>query len=76
MATEIRIPKIGMSASEMTLAEWMFGDGEAVAIGQVIYTAETDKTTVEIEAQAAGILRPTGIEGETYAVGTLIGSIE
>jgi pyruvate/2-oxoglutarate dehydrogenase complex dihydrolipoamide acyltransferase (E2) component len=76
MATEIRIPKIGMSASEMTLSEWMFGDGEAVAIGQVIYTAETDKTTVEIEAQAAGILRPTGIEGETYAVGTLIGSIE
>ncbi len=30
MPSEIRIPKLGMSATEMTLLEWMFGDGEAV----------------------------------------------
>jgi pyruvate dehydrogenase E2 component (dihydrolipoamide acetyltransferase) len=76
MASEIRIPKIGMSASEMTLAEWMFADGEEVAQGDVIYTVETDKTTVEVEAQDAGILRIIGTEGEDYAVGTLIGTIE
>ena len=76
MAEEIRIPKLGMSATEVTLAEWMFGDGEQVAKGDIIYTAETDKTTVEIEAQAAGIIRPTGEEGVKYKVGDVIGTIE
>ena len=76
MASEIRIPKIGMSATEMTLTEWMFADGDTVATGEVIYTVETDKTTSEIEAQASGTLRVLGSEGEVYAVGTLIGMIE
>lgn len=76
MATEIRIPKIGMSATEMTLSEWMFGDGEQVSAGETLYTVETDKTTQEIEAQASGTLRVTGVEGEVYPVGALIGTIE
>lgn len=76
MAEELRIPKIGMSATEMTLNEWMFGDGEQVEVGDIIYTVETDKTTVEIEAQVAGILRPTGTEGTVYPVGALVGTIE
>ena len=76
MATELRIPKIGMSAAEMTLSEWMFGDGEQVASGEVIYTVETDKTTIEIEAQASGTLRVIGTEGEIYPVGALVGTIE
>jgi pyruvate/2-oxoglutarate dehydrogenase complex dihydrolipoamide acyltransferase (E2) component len=76
MPTEIRIPKIGMSATEMTLSEWMFADGEEVAKGDVIYTVETDKTTTEIEAQASGVLRVVGVEGEVYPVGALVGTIE
>ena len=76
MAEEIRIPKLGMSATEVILAEWMFGDGEAVTKGDIIDTAETDKTTVEIEAQATGIIRPTGEEGVKYKVGEVIGTIE
>ena len=76
MAEEIRIPKLGMSATEVTLSEWMFGDGESVNKGDIIYTAETDKTTVEIEAQASGVIRPTGEEGVKYKVGDLIGTIE
>lgn len=76
MAAEIRIPKLGMSAQEMVLAEWMVGDGEPVEKGMVLYTVETDKSTTEIEAQESGVLRPTGVEGETYRVGDLIGTIE
>ena len=76
MATELRIPKIGMSASTLTLTEWMFGDGETVAQGDILYTVETDKTSVEVEAQAAGTLRVLGVEGEDYAVCTLVGTIE
>ena len=76
MAAEIRVPKLGMSATEMTLVEWMFGDGDSVTEGEVIYTVETDKTTAEIEAQASGVIRPTGEEGVVYQVGDLIGTIE
>ena len=76
MAEEIRIPKLGMSATEVVLSEWMFGDGEQVSKGDIIYTAETDKTTVEIEAQASGVIHPTGEEGTKYKVGDLIGTIE
>ena len=76
MVDELRIPKIGMSATEMTLVEWMFADGERVEIGDVVYTIETDKTTSEIEAQSAGILRVVGTEGESYTVGTVVGRIE
>lgn len=76
MASEIRIPKLGMSAQEVTLTEWMFGDGEQVDKGDIIYTVETDKTTVEIEAQAAGVIRPTGEEGQVYKVGDVVGTIE
>ena len=76
MAEEIRIPKLGMSATEVTLSEWMFGDGEQVEKGDIIYMAETDKTTVEIEAQATGTIRPTGEEGGKYKVGAVIGTIE
>ncbi|MGH6787808.1 MAG: biotin/lipoyl-containing protein [Novosphingobium sp.] len=76
MASEIRIPKLGMSATEMTLLEWMFADGDRVETGEVIYTVETDKTTAEVEAQEAGTIRPSGVEGEVYRVGDLIGTIE
>ncbi len=54
----------------------MFGDGERVEKGDIIYTVETDKSTTEIEAQASGIIRPTGAEGAIYKVGDLIGTIE
>jgi len=76
MASEIRIPKLGMSATEMTLNEWMFASGDQVSQGEVIYTVETDKTTTEIEAQASGIIETTGVEGDIYKVGDLIGTIK
>ena len=76
MASEIRIPKLGMSATEMTLLEWMFGDGDRVEQGDVIYTVETDKATTEVEAQDSGTIHPTASEGEVYQVGDLIGTIE
>ncbi len=76
MASEIRIPKIGMSATQMTLVEWMFGDGEIVQEGNILYTVETDKTTQDVEAQASGVLTVLAAEGEVYPVGTLVGMID
>ena len=42
MAEEIRIPKLGMSATEVILSEWMYGDGEAVAKGDIIYMGRAE----------------------------------
>mgnify|MGYP001205391898 CR=1 FL=1 len=76
MASEVRIPKLGMSITEMTLLEWMFADGDRVEKGDVIYTVETDKSTSEVEAQESGTIHPSGREGEVYQVGDLIGTID
>jgi pyruvate/2-oxoglutarate dehydrogenase complex dihydrolipoamide acyltransferase (E2) component len=76
MATEILLPKIGFSMNEGQIAEWLFADGEEVVEGEALYLLEADKSANEVEAPASGILRITGIEGETYAVGTVIGTIE
>ena len=50
MANEIRIPKLGMSATEVTLTEWMFADGESVSAGEVIYTVETDRKSTRLNS--------------------------
>jgi pyruvate/2-oxoglutarate dehydrogenase complex dihydrolipoamide acyltransferase (E2) component len=62
--------------SEGTLVEWLVSDGDAVQAGDILYRIETDKVENEIEAPVAGTVRITGVEGETYDVGTQIGSIE
>jgi pyruvate/2-oxoglutarate dehydrogenase complex dihydrolipoamide acyltransferase (E2) component len=75
-ATEIILPKIGFSMNEGQIAEWLYGDGEEVVEGEALYLLEADKSTNEVEAPASGILRISGVEGETYEVGTVIGTIE
>lgn len=76
MATEIILPKIGFSMTEGILAEWLVPDGTAVNEGDPLYTIESDKSTNEVEAPASGIVRIVGQAGETYEVGTIIGTIE
>jgi pyruvate/2-oxoglutarate dehydrogenase complex dihydrolipoamide acyltransferase (E2) component len=76
MAVPINIPQLGVSMTEGTLVEWMVADGAAVNVGDILYRVETDKVENEIEAPVAGVIRITGVEGETYEVGTQIGSIE
>lgn len=76
MATPINIPKLGVSMTEGTLVEWMVSDGQRVEAGEVLYRLETDKVENDIEAPVAGVVHLTGVEGETYQVGTQIGTIE
>jgi pyruvate/2-oxoglutarate dehydrogenase complex dihydrolipoamide acyltransferase (E2) component len=75
MSTILTIPKLEMSMTEGTLAEWMFESGSAVNEGDVIYLLETDKAAREIAAPASGTLITKVADGETYAVGTEIGEI-
>lgn len=62
--------------SEGTLVEWLVSDGQTVNVGDVLYRIETDKVENEIESPAAGVVHLSGVEGETYEVGTQIGSID
>eukprot|EP01041_Mallomonas_annulata_P031511 gene31510-biopygen23940 len=76
MSTPISIPKLGVSMTEGTLVERLVADGDTVQAGDILYRVETDKVENEIEAPVGGVVHITGEEGETYDVGTQIGSIE
>jgi pyruvate/2-oxoglutarate dehydrogenase complex dihydrolipoamide acyltransferase (E2) component len=75
MATTLTLPKLEMSMSEGTLAEWKVADGAEVKEGDVIYILETNKTSRDIEAPVSGKLVHKAPAGETYDVGTEIGEI-
>lgn len=75
MTTQLTIPKLQMSTTEGTLAEWLVDDGAIVEEGQPIYSLETDKAVQDIVAPEAGRLTQKVAAGETYPVGTQIGEI-
>ena len=76
MATQILLPQLGFSMSEGQIAEWLAADGDQVVEGQPLYALEADKSTNEVEAPASGTLRIVAQVGETYEVGTVLGTIE
>ena len=76
MATEIRVPALGESVTEATVAKWLRQAGEGVAADEPLVELETDKVTLEVNAPAAGTLAEiTVAEGATVEVGALLGVI-
>ena len=76
MSNEIRVPTLGESITEATIAQWYKKPGEAVAMDEPLCELETDKVTIEVPAQAAGVLAEVlAEEGATVEVGALLGSI-
>ena len=75
MATEVVIPKLGMTMEEGTVTEWIAADGATVAVGEVVYNLETDKLETEVEAEAAGVLHHIAEPGATHECGTVVGWI-
>jgi 2-oxoglutarate dehydrogenase E2 component (dihydrolipoamide succinyltransferase) len=77
MAAEIRVPTLGESVTEATIGQWFKQPGDAIAIDEPLVELETDKVTIEVPAQAAGVMGKIIVaEGETVEVGTLLGSFE
>ena len=74
--TELRIPAAGDSVQEVQIVEWTIDDGAAVNEGDVIYTVESDKSTLEIEAPVGGKLTILEPAGEIYPIGHLVGRID
>jgi len=74
--TEIRVPTLGESVTEATIGRWFKKAGDAVAVDEPLVELETDKVTIEVPAPSAGVLGEiTAKDGETVAVGALLGQI-
>ena len=71
--TEIRVPTLGESVTEATVATWFKKPGEVVSIDEMICELETDKVTVEVPAPISGVLsKIIADEGETVSVDALL----
>jgi len=74
---EIRVPTLGESVTEATIGKWFKKAGDPVAVDEPLVELETDKVTIEVPAPAAGTLAAIAVkDGETVAVGALLGEIK
>jgi len=73
---EMKVPAVGESISEVTIANWLKKDGEQVQLDEIICELESDKATFELPAEAAGILRHAASQGDTLSIGEVIARIE
>ncbi|PCJ69843.1 MAG: dihydrolipoyllysine-residue succinyltransferase [Rhodobiaceae bacterium] len=73
MSTEIRVPTLGESVTEATVAQWFKQPGDAVAVDEPLVELETDKVTIELPSPSAGVLGEISVEtGDTVEVGALL----
>ena len=77
MATEIKVPVLGESVTEGTIAEWLKQPGDAVAVDEPIASLETDKVAVDVPSPVAGVMSQHVVAvGDTVEVGAVIAIIE
>ena len=76
MATNITMPKLGMTMTEGTITSWEKKEGDEIKKGETLLWVTTDKVNVEIEAPETGVLLSIKVDsGEKAAVGQIIGII-
>ena len=76
MSTEIRVPTLGESVTEATVATWFKKPGDAVAVDEMLCELETDKVTVEVPSPSAGTLSEiVAAEGDTVGVDALLATL-
>ncbi|MBR0352010.1 MAG: 2-oxo acid dehydrogenase subunit E2 [Oscillospiraceae bacterium] len=76
MATEILMPKLGLTMTDGTIGEWNKDVGDFVKKGETLFTVETDKLTTDVEAESDGVLLRIDVPaGETVSCKTVIGWI-
>ncbi len=76
MSVEIRVPTLGESVTEATVATWFKKPGDAIAVDEMLCELETDKVTVEVPSPAAGTLGEiVAAEGDTVGVDALLATL-
>ncbi len=73
---DIIVPQVGESIVEAEIGEWFKKDGDYVAKDELLMELETEKVNVELNAEAAGVLKITAQQGETVKIGAVIGTID
>jgi len=77
MPTEIRVPTLGESVTEATIAKWLKHEGDAVSADEPLVELETDKVSIEAPAPASGVLSEiVAAEGDTVEIDALLGRID
>lgn len=73
---EIKVPTVGESISEVSLAKWLKKDGQWVERDEVLAEIESEKATFEINAEQAGLLKIIANEGDTLGIGDVVCNID
>ncbi|MBX2941461.1 MAG: 2-oxoglutarate dehydrogenase complex dihydrolipoyllysine-residue succinyltransferase [Cyclobacteriaceae bacterium] len=76
MSEKVKVPTVGESITEVTIATWLKKDGDQVAMDEVIAELESDKATFELPAPKAGVLKIIKQEGDTVPIGEVICEID
>jgi len=77
MAVEIKVPDLSESVIEATVADWLKQEGDAVEAGEAVVVLETDKVSVEVVAEATGVLASiVAPAGEDVEAGAVLGTID
>jgi len=76
MSLEMKVPAVGESITEVTVASWTKNDGDMVEMDEVICELESDKATFEVTAEAAGQLSIKAQEGDTLEIGAVLCEID
>lgn len=76
MSLEMKVPTVGESITEVTVASWAKSEGDLVAMDEVICELESDKATFEVTAEAAGKLSIKAQEGDTLEIGAVLCEID
>jgi 2-oxoglutarate dehydrogenase E2 component (dihydrolipoamide succinyltransferase) len=72
MAIQVKVPTVGESITEVTIANWLKKDGDVVKMDEIIAELESDKATFELTAPQAGILKIVKQQGDVVPIGGLI----
>lgn len=75
MSYQVKVPAVGESITSGVISTWHKKNGEMVAVGDLLFTLETDKVSTEITATEAGILKTLVEEGEEVKIGALVAEI-
>src|SRR5688572_7338296 len=73
---EVKVPVVGESINEVTIANWLVKDGDVVDIDQPLCEIDSDKATFEVAAEKAGKISIAAKAGDTVAIGTVIAKID
>jgi len=76
MAIELKIPSVGESVTQVTIAAWLKEDGDYVEMDEAVAELESDKATVELNAEKSGVLKILVEEGEDVEIGAIVATID